>query len=465
MNKVKIRPFHLFEYQDNHYLLNIEKMSAQSVSRGLLPFVQSLQEPQTTLTAVLEEMLKSWNLIGDGKEKGPYGCITDHAPITYMYLFLTQSCNLRCIYCYGDGGEYGTGGSMDTTTAKQAVDWLISKSGKMKKIHIGFFGGEPFLNFPLMQKIVEYAKDQAQAAQKEVSFYVTTNGTLLDDEKILFLKKHQITVQVSFDGPKEIQDAQRPYANGQGSYEDLVPKIKILLAHVPKASAHAVLWGDTNPQFIKTALQGLGFTSLSLAPASSSLFADGSEEKENIRKTQFQLRSLEEEAEAWLRHLRNRDKKALLDLISCSGGYGIYPALMALLHNRLKYHFCGVGRKIVGVSVTGDIYPCHRFVGNEDYQLGHVKDENFNQKDYLQSPLATQEKCRSCFARYYCAGGCLHDNLSSSGSPKVPSEEICHLRQRELELAAVIVSNLSSDDQSFLVNEQILPPQPCPLDF
>ncbi|HHY28045.1 MAG TPA: nif11-like peptide radical SAM maturase [Desulfitobacterium dehalogenans] len=465
MHKVEIRLFHLFEYQGSHYLLNIEKMAAQRVSTELLPILHRLREPQTTLPADQEEMLRSWELIGDGKEKDTPGPIAEHIPITYLYLFLTQSCNLRCIYCYGDGGEYGAGGSMDTATAKQAVDWLITNSGKMKKIHLGFFGGEPFINFPLMKTTVDYAQGKAQEAHKEVAFYVTTNATLLDDEKIAFIKEHQISVQISFDGPKEVQDAQRPYATGQGSYDSVVPKIKKLLALVPEASGHGVLWGDTNPQLVKATLQDLGFTSLTLAPASPSLFADGSEKIQSIRKTQAQLRALGQETEAWLHHLRGRDVGILRGLRASSGGYGIYPGMIALLHNRRKYHFCGVGRKMVGVSVTGDIYPCHRFVGNDDYKLGHVGDEKFNRNNYLQSPLAARVNCSSCFARYYCAGGCLHDNLSSSGSPNVPSEEICHLRRRELELAAVIVSNLSSDDQAFLVNEQIISPKPCPLDF
>ncbi|ACL18178.1 Radical SAM domain protein [Desulfitobacterium hafniense DCB-2] len=465
MSKKEVSPFHLFEYRGHPYLLNIEKMAAHSVSTELLPILHNIREPQTKLPADQEKILRSWDLISECQDNDAPAVQMEPVPITYLYLFLTQSCNLRCIYCYGDGGEYGAGGSMDSATAKQAVDWLIAWSGNMKKIHLGFFGGEPFINFPLMKATVDYAQSKAQEAHKEVAFYVTTNATLLDDEKIAFIKEHQFSVQISFDGPKEIQDAQRPYANGQGSYDSVVPKIKKLLACVPEASGHGVLWGDTNPQLVKATLQDLGFTSITLAPASSSLFADESERNPSSRKTQAQLQALEQETAAWLHHLRSRDKDILRGLRASSGGYGIYPGMIALLHNRRKYHFCGIGRKMVGVSVTGDIYPCHRFVGNDDYKLGHVGDENFNRDDYLQSPPALRANCASCFARYYCAGGCLHDNLSSSGSSHVPSEAICRLRRRELELAAVIVSNLSSDDQAFLVNERIIAPKPCPLDF
>ncbi|CDX00148.1 Radical SAM domain protein [Desulfitobacterium hafniense] len=465
MSKKEVSPFHLFEYRGRPYLLNIEKMAAHPASTELLPILHSIREPQTKLPADQEKILRSWDLISECQDTDAPVVQMEPVPITYLYLFLTQSCNLRCIYCYGDGGEYGAGGSMDSVTAKQAVDWLLTWSGNMKKIHLGFFGGEPFINFPLMKTTVDYAQSKAQEAHKEVAFYVTTNATLLDDEKIAFIKEHHFSVQISFDGPKEIHDAQRPYANGQGSYDSVVPKIKKLLACVPEASGHGVLWGDTNPQLVKATLQDLGFTSLTLAPASSSLFTDESERNPSSRKTQVQLQALEQETAAWLHHLRSRDKDILRGLRASSGGYGIYPGMIALLHNRRKYHFCGVGRKMVGVSVTGDIYPCHRFVGNDDYKLGHVGDENFNRDDYLQSPPALRANCASCFARYYCAGGCLHDNLSSSGSPHVPSEEICRLRRRELELAAVIVANLSSDDQAFLVNERIIAPKPCPLDF
>ncbi|MGE4273575.1 MAG: nif11-like peptide radical SAM maturase [Desulfitobacterium sp.] len=465
MSKKEVSPFHLFEYRGDHYLLNIEKMAAYRVSTELLSILHSIGEQQTTLPVDQEELLRSWNLIKEDKKKSTSVPAVEPAPITYMYLFLTQSCNLRCIYCYGDGGEYGTGGSMDTTTARQAVDWLIAKSGKMKKMYLGFFGGEPLINFPLMKTTVEYANKKAQEAHKEVEFFVTTNATLLDEEKMSFINEQQISVQISFDGPKEIQDAQRPFVNGQGSYDSVVPKIKKLLALAPKTSGHAVLWGDTDPQLIKDTLQDIGFTTFSLAPASHSLFTDESDKNNSIRKIQLQLQALEQEAATWLLHIRSRDKEILRSLKASSAGYGIYHGMVALLHNRHRYHFCGVGRKMVGVSVTGDIYPCHRFVGNDDYKMGHVGDEKFNRDGYLQSPLVSQANCASCFASHYCAGGCLHDNLSSSGSSDIPSEEICHLRRRELELAAVIVSNLSPDDQAFLVNEQIIPPKPCPLDF
>ncbi|TWH58901.1 uncharacterized protein DesLBE_3259 [Desulfitobacterium sp. LBE] len=465
MSKKEVSPFHLFEYRGHPYLLNIEKMAAHPVSTELLPILHKVGEPQTRLPAAQEEILRSWDLIRECKEKDTPVAQMEPIPITYMYLFLTQSCNLRCIYCYGDGGNYGTGGSMDISTARQAVDWLIGKAGKMKKIYLGFFGGEPFINFPLMKATVAYASRKAQEAHKEVEFFVTTNATLLDEEKIAFIQEHQLSVQISFDGPKEIQDAQRPYANGQGSYDSIVPKIKKLLALAPKVSGHAVLWGDTDPQLVKATLQDLGLTSLSLSPASHSLFPAESEKKQGIRKTQRQLRTLEQEAKDWSHHIRSRDQDTLRSLKASNEGYGVYSGILALLHHRHKYHFCGVGRKMVGISVTGDIYPCHRFVGNEAYKLGHVSEEAFNRADYLQSSLYSQANCVSCFARYYCAGGCLHDHLSSSGSPDVPAEEICRLRRRELELAAVIAANLSSDDQAFLINEHIIPPQPCPLDF
>lgn len=470
MNTNDLLPCHLFEHLGTYYVINIEKMEACEVPNGLAAILNTIiSNPDIELSEKSISKLAHFGLIDHRKDSGVNTALMEPdplIPITYMYLFLTQSCNLRCIYCYGDGGEYGTGGSMDESTAFKAVDWLIEKSQKMKKIHLGFFGGEPFINFPLMKAVVVYTKRKAYEAGKEVAFFVTTNGTLLSDEIIDFIKEHEISVQVSFDGPKEVQDAQRPFANGQGSsYDSTAPKIKNLCTQVPKTTGHAVLYGKTNPQFVKEALSELGFTTVSLSPASLSLFNQGDAENQEVRDTQVQLQALEEEADTWLRSIQNRDKATLTNLKAGSASYGVYSGMTSLLHHRKKTFFCGAGRRLVGVSVTGDIYLCHRFVGNEGQKMGHVRSNEFYREEYLHSPTSSNPICASCFAKYYCAGGCKHDNLSSCGSIDNPSEDICRLRRRELELAAVLVSALSPKDEAFLVEELIIPPKPCPLDF
>lgn len=464
MDKKVIMPFHLFQHQGNHYVINIEGMQACAVNETTAHALNMIvTEPEILLTSGMEEEVKQLGLISEVGDKSKKTAKKESVPVVYIGLFLTQSCNLKCVYCYGDGGEYGTGGIMDEQTAFQAVDWLIDQSGKMKQVHIGFFGGEPFLNFPLMKAVVAYAKKRAQEMGKEVDFHATTNATLLDDDKIAFIKEQPISIMVSFDGPREIQDVQRPYANGKGSYDSTIPKIIKLLAAVPETPGHAVIVGNTDPQLVKDALQQIGFAEVSMVPASQSLFTGELAERKSARDIQNLLQVLEQEAKTWLCLTQSRDSEALKSLRVKKSG--LYQGLVSLLHNSKKQHACSAGRGMVGVSSLGDVYLCHRFVGKEEYKLGNVFGKDLNREEYLKSPTTENEMCAACFARYYCAGGCKHDNLSSCGSIATPSEDMCRLRCRELELAATIICSLEPEEQAFLVEEQILPLKPCPLDF
>lgn len=460
MEQRTIRPYHLFTHEKCTYLINVEDMTATIIHETM---AKRLQKARGQSIAMLEqgtqEDLKKLGLLSEGKQKTPVS--QREQPVVSLSLFLTQSCNLSCVYCYGDGGFYGKEGNMDEKTAFQAVDWLIEQSGKMKQIYIGFFGGEPFLQYPLMKAIVEYAKKRADAAEKRVSFHATSNATLFDDEVIDFIKDQEISVLVSFDGPKEIQDAQRPYINGDRSYDTILPKIKRLLAAVPKTPGHAVLVGDTDPKIVKDALQEIGFTEISLIPASKSLFIENQDEEKQARDTEGLMQELEQESHRWHQGIWKRDTLALKELISKSA---LYYAITALLHNTRRRHACGAGLGMVAISSVGDVYLCHRFVGQEEYKLGSIFQKNLNKK-FQESPTTSHPMCSVCFAKYYCAGGCKHDNAGYCGSITVPAEDLCRVRCRELELAAIIVSNLSLDDRGFLVEKELFPPKPCPLDF
>jgi len=136
-----------------------------------------------------------------------------------------------------------------------------------------------------------------------------------------------------------------------------------------------------------------------------------------------------------------------------------------LLHNSKRYHACGAGQELVGVSSAGDVYLCHRFVGRDEYKLGSVFTKDLKREEYQKSPTTGNEVCAACFAKFYCAGGCKHDNATSCGSIATPSEDMCQLRCRELELAATILCRIDPEDRAFLFAHQIFTPKPCPLDF
>lgn len=463
MNKKRLKQYHQFQHLGRQYVLNVAEMHAhavdEAVARTLTRLTTAPAEPMDTLE---EEQLATLGLLADGGPQKQKAAKRAPVPVVSATLFLTQSCNLKCTYCYGDEGKYGAGGKMTEQTAFRAVDWLIEQSGKMKQIHIGFFGGEPFLNFPLMQAVVAYALQKAQATGKKVGFHAVTNGTMLDDEKVAFIDKHKISIQISFDGPREVQDAQRPFANGKGSYDAIVPRIKKLLAVAPKTHGHAVLSGDTDPKTIMDGMRAIGFSEVTINPASASLFDGKAGDDAHGRDFETVIASLELEAAGWASGIGNRDDEALRVLKSNSQ---LRPALICLLHNAKRTHPCGAGMGLVAVSSAGDVYLCHRFVGMDDYKLGSVFQQELDRAEFGQSPLTANAACTDCYARYYCAGGCKHDNASSSGSVFTPPEDICRLRRRELELAATISAGLDPAGRAYLLAQDIVPPKPCPLDF
>lgn len=463
MDKKDLLPFYIFNHHGNYCLINIESMQAVHVNDEIGKVIESIKNnPEAAIPLEVEKILKKLELISEIKEKKEYPKKQEPFAIVNMALLLTQSCNLRCIYCYGGGGEYGTGGSMDEKTALQSVDWLIEQSKKVKKINIVFFGGEPFLNFSLMKTVVEYAKQKAAKVDKSVGFSVTTNATLLDDEKISFIKEHDIHVVVSIDGPKEIQDKQRPFAGGKGSYDVIIPNIKKLLAVLPEANAHAVLVDDEKIHIVKNALKEIGFNEVTMVPASASLFDEASEKAKLSRKLESMKKEIEIEAEAWLHFTKNKNSEELKNLLKSSH---IYSYLLAFLYNQKKLYACGAGLKLAAVSCSGDIYPCHRFVGIDNYRLGNVFSNQINREKYQKSPITFVEECSSCFAKYLCAGGCKHDNASSCNSAFKPSQDMCNLTRYEVELAAATISMFDDEDRTFLNKYKIFPSKPCPLDF
>jgi uncharacterized protein len=431
-------PFHMFDYDGVQYAIDIENMQA------------GIYDSQT---------YKAQNGPEPGRVKPP--AAPRGTSIVNMALFVTEACNLRCVYCY----ENKNGSFMTEETAFQAVDWLFKQSGDMKKINISFFGGEPFLNFPLIKKTAAYARDKAGRLDKAVGFGVTTNATVLDDDVIEFIRAYDVNVQVSMDGPRELQDKQRPFADGRGSYDVILPRVKKLLAVKPDTRVHAVLVDDSKTELIKSSLSDIGFPEVTLLPASPSLFEekpqDGAAQAKQLRKLDGLLMDLEREAQLWLKLIDDRDVASLKQLLSKSL---LSQAILALLHNKKLRYACGAGIKFIAVSCAGDIYLCHRFVGQPDFKLGSIFEPNLKNR-YQESPLTRVPGCAACFARYYCAGGCKHDNAGSCGSAWTPSEDICRLRRRELELAAVLNARCDSQDRAFLHENDIFPPKPCPLDF
>lgn len=448
---VSLAEHHVFQRGDTFYIFNVADHSASRVPAWLAELCAEASADLSRLfPAVAVAELRQRGLIADAAcrersrvaDEGAGG----RGPIVNLALFLAQECNMRCTYCYGDGGSYAGDGLMSDATAIAAVEWLLANSGDAPIVKIGFFGGEPFMNFRLMKRIVFYAREQAASLGKQVRFNVTTNGTLLDDEKIAFLAREQIDVQVSFDGPPDYQNRHRPLANGRDSHAEVLRNVTRLRVVVPDVAARATLWQDADPQRMMGAMEQAGFATYSIVKASPVLLSSKSSDAP----------ASDADASAQVVNYYRAAAQRMLDAIrSRSLEHGPLPNLLQALLDidgrRGRDYGCGIGKDMVAVAVNGDIYPCHRFVGIEGLCSGNVVSRPDGLPGgYWDANVDSMAECSGCWARYLCGGGCSYHNKAHTGDMQEPASSYCLETKVLFEELLSVYCELDESDKRYL---------------
>jgi len=379
--------------------------------------------------------------------------------ITAMALLVTERCNLACVYCYGLNGNHRKQSVMKLNTAIKAVDWLIQKSGDRKNLRLTFFGGEPLLQFEMIREIAGYTKKAISGHDKQITFEMTTNATLMSTEVIQFLKEYKIKPLISFDGPEEIQNKQRPFINGRGSYKIARPLIRELLQEIPGISCRATWLPGNDPQVILDGLNELGFSNIYLLPATL-VYEDSAGTPDGFLEPLIKIE--EKRCRELKAAVRSRNDAEIKEI----GKTSLILRLAEMKIKKIKKERpCGAGRELVAVSSKGDLYPCHRFAGMEEFRLGNVlTGECANTFNFWKS-VDEIPSCKACPARYTCAGGCYHDNLVSTGDYKTPGREVCRRRVAIDALAAELIAGFDESDVQFLYQEAIFKEKYCPMDF
>jgi uncharacterized protein len=325
---------------------------------------------------------------------------------------------------------------MDKATARRAIDLLMEASGQEQRCSVVFFGGEPLCNTPVIKDVVVYGRAESQRLGKTISFGMTTNGLLLSDSLIDFLTQNKVSILVSMDGPREVQDALRPAAGGKGSYDSLVPRVKALSRRRGgRISARATV-SHQNVQVgrIVDHLASIGFGRVFCAPVS---FACGNgalmlteEDVDDI------TRDYEELALRLVDAVRERRPFPF-------GGFLRY---IGRIHRaEKKLYGCGAGRNMIAVDPSGDVYPCHRFVGMEAFRMGSIfgqLDWDAVRRPFLEASVHALQRCSDCWARHLCGGYCLNEIARPDGSYDAPNPLNCRLVQREIELSLFVYAKI-----------------------
>lgn len=349
------------------------------------------------------------------------------APIKALCLHVSHDCNLRCQYCFASTGDFGTGHrmTMDVETAKKAIDFVIQRSGSRRNIEVDFFGGEPLMAMDTVKATVDYARSLEEKHGKNFRFTITTNGVLLNEENIAYINREMSNAVLSLDGRPEVNDKMRKTISGTGSYDVILPKFQKLVEG--RGDKDYYLRGtftrynrDFSADVMHIADQG--FQNVSVEPVVGSPDCDYTFREEDLPGILAEYEKLAEQL------LHRPDVNFFHFNVDLSQG----PCVIKRLRG------CGAGCEYVAITPEGDIYPCHQFVGNEEYKLGNLYEDTFNMDlshRFGELNVYTRPDCQQCWARFYCSGGCSASNLLVNGDIKIPNRFGCDMQRKRLECA------------------------------
>ena len=393
--------------------------------------------PETDIEEALgeiEELIEDGSLYTEDPYKNSIDLFKERQTVVKaLCLHVAHACNLSCRYCFAHEGEYhGDRGLMPFETGKKALDFLIANSGSRVNLEVDFFGGEPLMNWEVVKKLVEYGRSQEEAHNKKFRFTLTTNGVLLNDEVMEFCNREMGNVVLSVDGRKEVHDHMRPFRNGGGSYDLIIPKFQ-KFAESRNQENYYVRGTFThyNTDFAADVLHmaDLGFKQISVEPVVAPPSEDYAIRESDLPVIFEQYDILAKELIR--RRREGRGFNFFHFMIDLEGGPCIYKRLSG----------CGSGTEYLAVTPWGDLYPCHQFVGNEQFCIGNVNDGVVRKdivKDFANVNVYSKPECSGCFARFFCSGGCAANSFNFTGSINSVYKIGCEMQKKRVECALMI---------------------------
>lgn len=349
--------------------------------------------------------------------------------IKALCLHIAHDCNLRCRYCFASTGDFGTSRTLMTAeTGFKAIDFLIERSGTRRNLEVDFFGGEPLLNFEVVKQIVKYALEKEKTANKNFRFTLTTNAVLLNEEHKKFINEYMGNIVLSIDGRPEVNDKMRFRADGRGTYGDILPKIKDM-ADSRNQDGYYVRGTFTreNLDFSKDVLHlaDLGFKQISVEPVVAA-------KDSGFDLRQEDLPELFHEYESLVLEYVNRRKD--------SRWFNFFHFMMDLDHGPClvkRTKGCGSGCEYLAVTPEGDLYPCHQFVGMDEFKMGNVNNGLEINNDihdlFVRENIYSKPDCKQCWAKFFCSGGCAANAWQFNNSLSKPYSIGCELEKKRVE--------------------------------
>ena len=350
-----------------------------------------------------------------------------------LCLHIAHDCNLACKYCFAEEGEYhGRRAMMSFEVGKKALDFLVANSGSRRNLEVDFFGGEPLMNFDVVKQIVEYARSKEEEYHKNFRFTITTNGMLLDDDTIDYINKEMYNVVLSIDGRKEVNDRMRVRVDGSGCYDRILPKFKKLVdGRGDKEYYVRGTYTKYNLDFSEDVmhLYEAGFDEISVEPVIESPEEAYAITEEDLDQIYAEYDKLVDRIGA----IRKNGKHINFFHFMIDLDQG--PCVIKRLRG------CGSGNEYVSITPDGDIYPCHQFVGHDEYKMGNIEEGTFNndiKKEFAGCHVYSKPACQECWARFYCSGGCNANNFVFNGDIHKAYELSCKIQRKRIECAILM---------------------------
>jgi len=355
-----------------------------------------------------------------------------------MCLNVAHDCNLKCNYCFASQGNFGGKAMlMPFEVGKKAFDYLVANSGHRRNLEVDFFGGEPLMNFEVVKQLVEYGRELEKTHDKHFRFTITTNGMLLNDEIIDYINENMDNCVLSLDGRKEVNDRMRRTANDKGSYDIIMDNFKKLVEKRDnKVYYLRGTFTNYNLDFAEDVkhMHEEGFKILSMEPVVT-------DESLPYAITAKDIPLIKDEYEKLAKYMLEEAKKDnafqffhfYLDL---DKGPCIYKRSVG----------CGAGSEYLAVTPEGHFYPCHQFVGEEEYIIGNVDDGILRPEvaeEYSCITVDTKEACNNCWAKYFCSGGCHANAIHFSGDVHKPYAVGCELEKKRVECSIYLKAKLA----------------------
>jgi uncharacterized protein len=435
---------HPFIAEEDHFVLNIHTSQLYKVDRLMYEILTgelSQQYPAADLIShrqYLEEFEGLTRCPSPGERFSP-----QIEPVySTLDLQVAHTCNLNCKYCYAQGGNFGgEDRQMTIETARRALDFFFEHASGEGPFQIGYDGGEPLSNFEVIRDSSLYAVELGKKRKQKVNFTIGTNATLVTDEIAGHFEALNFSPQISLDGHKPVHDELRPFRDGRGSYDALLQGIDTFTRNSVKlASRITVTPKNLNLKGQVEQLYRLGAIRIAAFPASG-VPGDYTFTEENL---------------GILKEEYKKTADYILDMLFNKGEVVRFANLteaIDVIHNaQIKHYGCGAGRGFFSVNPEGNLYPCHRLVGNSDFLLGTL-DRGFNTEktaEILQNHVDSRETCSTCWARYLCGGGCMAESHFAHRDIKTPFVVSCEIYKFEMETTCWMYSKILEHDKTLL---------------